>query len=76
MKEKNSVWYQHEALDRTHMLLVMLQESLGFHDSDGDFEDVDIHPGVWNQECKELLSKVSCTLAELYQKIGEWEEEQ
>lgn len=66
-QEKNTEWYQHEALDRTHMLLCMLEEAYG-REVDG------YHPGIHNKECKKLVKKASKALAELYQKVGDWEE--
>lgn len=73
MKEQNNEWYQHEGLDRTHMLLAMLQEALGYVDHDSD--ECTTHPSIWNKKCEKLLSKATTALADLYQTIGEWEEE-
>jgi len=67
-------WFQHEGLDRTHTILVMLEELLG-HPAEPPVDDVwAVHPAIWNDECELLLRKVTDNLAELYQKIGEWEE--
>lgn len=68
---KNDEWFQHEAMDRTHMILAMLQEALGYYDPDSDQS---VHPGLWNNECKWLLLDITGKLSELYLKIGEWEE--
>lgn len=66
-KQKMDKWWQHEGLDRTHMLLVMLQEGLGYEDN--------LHPSIWNKKCEKLLSKATSALAGLYQAIGEWQED-
>ena len=71
MKEQNNEWYQHEGLDRTHMLLAMLQEALGYVDEYSD--EVTTHPSIWNKKSKKLLSKATTALADLYQAIGEFE---
>ncbi|MOA23698.1 hypothetical protein D3C78_1443340 [compost metagenome] len=71
--EKIDKWFQHEGLDRTHMLLVMLQESLGFVDKDCDIQE-GLHPSIWNAKCENLLDNATKALAELYSAIGEWEE--
>jgi len=68
-------WFQHEGLDRTHILLVMLEQSLGFYDPDCELTDKPVHPAIWNSRCEVLLSKATSALAELYQAIGEWEDE-
>jgi len=67
-------WFQHEGLDRTHMLLVMLEQSLGFYDPDCEFSDNKTHPSIWSSKCEGLLSEATTALADLYQAIGEWEE--
>ena len=72
MEDKNSVWYQHEGLDRTHTILTMMQELLGYCDSE---DDIRVHPSIWNDRCKRNLSVATEALADLYQAIGEWEEE-
>lgn len=69
-RDKNNEWYQHEGLDRTHTLLVMLQELIGYCDSDTPLED--LHPSVWSDECKIELIKVTESLGTLYQLIGKW----
>ena len=71
MKEQNNEWYQHEGLDRTHMLLAMLQEALGYVDEDSD--ECTTHPSIWNKKSEKLLSKATIALADLYQAIGEFE---
>ena len=71
MKEQNNEWYQHEGLDRTHMLLAMLQEALGYVDEDSNEETT--HPSIWNSKCEALLSEATTALADLYQAIGEFE---
>jgi hypothetical protein len=43
----------------------MLDQLLGYEEA---------HPSIWNDECKDLLKQATSNLAELYQKIGEWEE--
>lgn len=72
---ENDKWFCHEGLDRTHMLLVMLNESLGFVDPDCDFGEERIHPAIWNKKCKDLLSSITSDLCELYQEISKWEEQ-
>lgn len=69
-------WFHHEGLDRTYMLLVMLDESLGFVDPDQDFGEENVHPAIWNDKCRELLSSITGGLCELYQEIGKWEEQE
>lgn len=67
-------WFQHEGLDRTHMLLVMLEQSLGFYDPDCELSDGKLHPAIWNERSQMALSKATSALCDLYQAIGEWEE--
>lgn len=67
-------YFMLEGLDRTHMLLAMLQEALGYVDEDSD--EVTTHPSIWNKKSKKLLSKATTALADLYQVIGEWEKEE
>lgn len=76
MKEKNSIWYQHEGLDRTHMLLCMIEQAFGYYDTEATFDENENHPAIWNQECGELVSEATRALTDLYQKIGEWEPEE
>lgn len=64
-KSVNDKWFQHEGLDRTSSILIMLDQLLGYEEA---------HPSIWNDECKDLLKQATSNLAELYQKIGEWEE--
>lgn len=73
---KNDEWFQHEGCDRTHTILRMIGELLGdYYSSDSYEENKDsIHPSIWNEECGQLLEKATSSLAELYQKIGEWED--
>lgn len=66
MKKKIDKWFQHEGLDRSHMLLVMLCESFG---------EEKYHPSIWNKRCKKELRKATKAIANLYQAIGEWEDE-
>ena len=67
-------YFMLEGLDRTHMLLAMLQEALGYVDEDSD--ECTTHPSIWNKKCKKLLSEATTALADLYQVIGEWEKEE
>lgn len=69
---KINKWFQLEGLDRTHILSVMLQESLGYYDP----EEQSTHPAIWNEKAAKCLSDVTLALSELYQAIGEWEEEE
>ena len=64
-RRDNNVWYQHEGLDRTHMLICMLEEAFSVNSEP--------HPSLHNKKCKKLVKKAERALAELYQKIGEWE---
>ena len=59
---------QHEGLDRTHMLIAMLEVALGYP-GEGN-----LHPAIWNDTCKDSLIKVNDALTNLYQAIGQWEE--
>lgn len=70
---KNDKWFQHEGLDRTHTILVMLDQLLGYGDDSEDTKH-HLHPSIWNKECENLLREATRNLAELYQKIGEWKE--
>lgn len=74
---KNDDWFRHEGCDRVHTILRMMGELLGdYYSSDSYEENKDsTHPSVWNDECGELLEQATSSLAELYQKIREWEEE-
>lgn len=65
---------QVEGLDRTHTILVMLQELLGYWDSE-IAEGFNLHPALHNQKCKEFLLEATEALASLYQEIGAWEED-
>jgi len=56
-----SIWYQHEALDRIHSIQEMISVLL-----------VD-HPGIQEKKHQKLISKARSTLAQLYQSVGEWE---
>lgn len=73
---KNDEWFQHEGCDRTHTILRMIGELLGDYCSSDSYEENadSIHPSIWNEECGVLLEKTLESLAELYQKIGEWED--
>lgn len=63
-------WSQHEGMDRAHMMICMLQEAFG-----GDPWDEDhCHPALYNDKCKELAARIGSYLCDLYQAIGEWEE--
>lgn len=68
-KDKMSAGYQIEGCDRVHTLLVMVESLLGVSD-DPNCQ----HPSIWNKECNKHLRKATEHLAALYQKIGEWEE--
>ncbi len=74
-KEKINKWYQHEGLDRAHTILCMMQELFGYCDKRGEFEDINLHPAIWNERCREALSTATEAMADLYQAIGEYEEE-
>lgn len=67
--EKNNEWWQFSGLERSSMLITMLHESFGSEDADN------LHPAIYNTKCKELLEKAGEALADLYQAIGEWSEE-
>ena len=73
--QKIDKWFRHEGLDRTHTILVMLDQLLGYPSQSNECEDSwTCHPAIWNAECERLLREATGSLAELYQKIGEWEE--
>ena len=63
MKRENNVWYQHEGLDRTHMLICMLEEAFSVNSEP--------QPSLHNKKCKKLVKKAERTLAELYQHISQ-----
>lgn len=67
-------WFQHEGLGRTHTILVMLEQLLGHPELPPVDDDWVVHPSIWNKDCEQLLRKAVDSLAGLYQKIGEWEE--
>lgn len=72
--------YQLEGLDRTHTLLVMVEQLLGhvsYNEHIDKFDDFDseVHPSIWSDRCKYNLAKINYHLADLYQAIGEWTEE-
>ena len=66
-KRENSVWFQHEGLDRTHMLIAQMHEAFN------EYDKKHYHPSLHSKECRRLARKASRALAELYQKIGEVE---
>lgn len=74
MTDKPDKSYIHEGLDRTHTILVMMNELLGFYDPDCEFSNNETHPAIWNSKCQFLLSEATGKLAELYTAIGEWED--
>ena len=67
-QEKMNQWHQHAGLDRSSMLIAYLEEAFG---KDSDCR----HPSIWNERCEKSLSDAVSALADLYQAIGEWEEE-
>lgn len=67
--------WQHEGLDRTHTLIVMLEQLLGFYDPDCEFSDNNIHPAIWNKACLNDLRAATSALLDLYQHIVEWEDD-
>lgn len=78
MSEENAKidpWFQHEGLDRAHMLLCMIEQAFGFYDVDAPLEENEVHPAIWNDRCGKLLSDATSAIADLYQAIGEWENE-
>jgi hypothetical protein len=66
-RPKNTKWYQHEGLDRTHMLICMLEEA--FYVDSQDY----YHPSLHTKKAKKLARKAGLVLASLYQEIGAWE---
>lgn len=70
-----SVWHRHEGLERSHIILGLLEQTLGYYDPGLHYEENrgTMHPSIWNEECGLLLAEAAAKLAELYQKIGEWE---
>lgn len=69
-------WFQHEGLERSSIVLGLLENTLGSYCTESSYEEnkEHVHPAIWNQECGELLSEATSALARLYQKIGEWED--
>lgn len=67
MADKIDKWFQHEGLDRVHILLSHMDLALGYPDNP--------HPSIYNKRCKKLLGKVYKNLSQLYQEIGQWDEE-
>lgn len=69
-------WIQHEGLERSSIVLGLIEQIFGFYDTDASFEEnrENVHPSIWNKECGLLLSTATAALAQLYQKIGEWED--
>jgi hypothetical protein len=65
-KQKNTKWYQHEGLDRTHMIICMLDEAFR-----ADYYEC--HPSLHTKKAKKLARKAGAVLADLYQEIGMWE---
>lgn len=66
--DKIDKWYKNEGLDRSHTILVMMNELLGHVGND-------LHPSIWNKRCEKKLSKATRAMADLYQAIGQWEGE-
>ena len=63
---KNTKWYQHEGLDRAHMMICMLDEAFHvYHDEH--------HPSLHSKKAIKLAKKANRALADLYQEIGVWE---
>src|SRR5690554_7226065 len=67
---------QHEGLERSSIVLGLIEQVFGFYDTDISFEEnrENVHPSIWNKECGLLLSTATAALAQLYQKIGRSEE--
>lgn len=68
--------FQHEGLERSSIVLGLIEQIFGFYDTDASFEEnrENVHPSIWNEECGLLLSAATAALAQLYQKIEEWED--
>ncbi len=63
---KNDKWFNFEAQDRVHMILVQLDNAF-WGSANG------LHPSLDTKEKKKLYKKAMRVLGELYQKIGERE---
>jgi hypothetical protein len=70
-------WYQHEGLTLTSAIISMLEKELGYPEDSWDetFKHQVCHPSIWNERTNNLLKNAIDNLAELYQAIGEWEED-
>ena len=66
-QQKNTKWYQHEGLDRAHMLICMVEEA--FHVDHPEYH----HPSLHTKKAKKLARMAGLALAGLYQEIGRWE---
>lgn len=58
MKEdKMNVWYQHEGLERSSIILGLMEDILGSYCTESSYEENEesVHPSIWNEECGELL---------------------
>ena len=68
--EDNNEWWQFAGLERSSMLIDILHSSFG---CTSDPEN--LHPSIYNNKCKELLDKAEEALSDLYQSIGEYEDD-
>lgn len=59
--------YQHEGLDRVDTILSLMENRLGYPSDE-------VHASIYDERAKELLLKANEALSELYQHIGNWEE--
>lgn len=75
---KMDKWTQHEGLDRVSILLSQIDTCFGYYEEELSHEENkdNIHPSIWNEECGHLLKQAYSSLCQLYQKIGEWEEDE
>ena len=70
-------WFQHEGLDRAHILLCQLEAAFGSAEAswEATYEAQTAHPSIYNQRTNDCLKRATEALAELYQAIGEWDEQ-
>lgn len=59
--------YQYEGLDRVDTILSLMENRLGYPSDE-------VHDSIYDERAKELLLKANEALCELYQHIGNWEE--
>lgn len=59
------------ALDRTSVIIALLDDTLGFYDVDFPEDLEDVYPGIRSERALSCLAKASEALCDLYQALGE-----